>query len=124
MRKPLGSFMASLQTPRATKMSEPKTKQEYFEKATRNSRASGFGIRGTMQHFACPGCAEPDWKVVRIADLAMDDEPFNTPSKCVHCGRTFAVPVKREGNAIQFGFIQTGGPDCSPWVYDFVRREE
>ncbi len=100
-------------------MTQPKTQAEYNAKCIHNSRASGWGLE-TKQHFPCPGCAEPDWKVARIIDVETD---LATDTTCQHCGRSFKVLMDRQNpNSLQFEFVQTGGDDLPEWYYPKMRR--
>ncbi len=104
---------------RRPKMTEPTDFKEFCNKAAANSSVSGFGMN-TTQHMPCPGCAEPDWKLIKIAQAEKD---MTQESTCKHCGRSFKVIVDHPAaGATNFEFVQTGGPDVADWMQPKIRR--
>jgi predicted RNA-binding Zn-ribbon protein involved in translation (DUF1610 family) len=99
-------------------VSTPTNMEEFNAKVMANITSSGYGLE-TTQHFACPGCAEPDWKLVKVVQAP---EAFAEPSTCKHCGRTFKALVGREDGATSFEFVQTGGDDLPDWMRPRMRR--
>lgn len=97
---------------------QPTNQTEFNAKAVKNSVTSGYGA-DVAQHFACPGCAEPDWKVCKI--LTIEDDIVQD-SVCKHCGRSFKVLLDKNAGQTTFEFVQTGGDDLPDWHNPKYRR--
>lgn len=99
---------------------EPVSRQEYELRYMDNYKITGFGLDGTTNHFPCPFCAHPEWKVVRVIDFGVPEKPgvyHSDPYECECCGRAARYVTTREaGGALTTRVEQTAGPDAPEWV--------
>lgn len=106
-------------------MGEPASAEEYADRFIKNQRITGFGIDGVRMHVPCPFCAAPD--VLEHGILETEDA-YAAGATCAECGRAFRAIFKREEHgegqhSTAFSFVQTSGPDPSPWVAESIPRE-
>lgn len=89
-------------------MSEPKTRDEYFQRMRKNTRIEGKGP-DVVVHMACPACAEPDFLVCRAALMI---EAGAAGAACGACGRR--MHTEHEG-VITSVVLDSGAP-LPEWV--------
>jgi hypothetical protein len=99
-------------------MSDPKTKEEYFERFAANQRVTGMGFEVEM-HVPCPFCAEPDFLICRVL---LAEKDWAKGGTCIACGRSAKAIFRRGPEGPFHEIVQTGGPEPPAWLTPKMRR--
>lgn len=101
----------------------PENWQELCDRQAWNAETTGR-FMDTAMHLPCPGCGAKDFMVVKIFDLAVDDDIYNNGGQCKECGRGFRMPITRAPGQTSFVVVQTSGPDLPAWYALPIPRDQ
>jgi hypothetical protein len=89
------------------------TREEYDAKYTANTKITGGGL-DTAMHMPCPGCAEPDWLIIKV--LVDMKEKMAAGAECTHCHRSFRGIYEESPSSTKMELVQTGGDDIPDFL--------
>lgn len=96
---------------------DPKTLQEYIERASTGCRIVGVGMNVRVE-LCCPFCAEPDYVRYRIIEMRT---VLAREHVCKTCGRGSITIFNEYGAATRLSVVQTCGEDPPSYLEGIAR---